>query len=265
MPEVHLHLVEYAIEATLLGTFMLVACSAAVGFAHPASPVARAIGPGYRRRVAIGFIMGLTAIALIYSPLGQRSGAHMNPATTLTFYLLGKVAGVDALGYALGQVSGAVLGVGLARAIYGRERLAHAAVRWAMTLPGPRGPGAAFAAEFGMTATMMSMVLLSTNHASSAPFTGLFAGVLIVLFITFIAPLSGMSMNPARSLASALHARAFTHYWVYATAPALGMVAAGVTHVAALGADSVYCAKLQHPHDVPCVFFCREPEMPGRH
>src|SRR3974377_1452522 len=85
------HWPEYMIEALCIGTFMLSACAFSALLEHPASPVrARVMNTDVRRFLA-GLAMGTTAILLIYSPLGQRSGAHMNPATTLTFYRLGKI------------------------------------------------------------------------------------------------------------------------------------------------------------------------------
>lgn len=250
------HPVEYAIEAALLGTFMLVACAVVVAVHHPDSPVGARIRGGLARRVLIGVLMGLTAIGLIYSPWGQRSGAHMNPATTLTFFLLGKVRAVDAVGYILGQFIGAMAGVGLARLVLG-ARVMHASVRWAATVPGRFGVAGALIAELVIVFGMMSMVLYSTNRAETTPYTGLFAGGLVALYITVEAPISGMSMNPARTLGSALYAREFRGLWVYFVAPPLGMLGAAAVHVGVFGSESVHCCKMQHPVDQPCIFECR--------
>src|SRR3989449_7489864 len=86
------HWPEYAMEAWGLGLFMAAAGLFGVLLYHPASPTAHAVADPFVRRVFIALAMGLTAIALIYSPWGQRSGAHFNPAVTLTFFRLGKVA-----------------------------------------------------------------------------------------------------------------------------------------------------------------------------
>src|SRR6185436_13047471 len=85
------HWPEYLIEAWALGMFMISAACVTALLEHPASPVHQVIPNAFARRALIGLAMGLTAIALIYSPWGQRSGAHMNPATTLTFLRLGKI------------------------------------------------------------------------------------------------------------------------------------------------------------------------------
>lgn len=256
----NLHPVEYAIEATLLGTFMLAACAGVVVLHHPASPVSAKIPRLVVRRAIMGVLMGLTAIALIYSPWGQRSGAHMNPATTLTYFLLGKVRAADALGYIVAQFGGGFMGVGVARALLG-QRVMHESVRCAATVPGRFGAAGALLAELLIVFGMMSMVLYSTNHAVTAPYTGLFAGALVAVYITVEAPISGMSMNPARTLASAVHAREFRGLWVYFIAPPLGMFGAAAVHVSVFGSNSVHCCKMQHPRDQPCIFECRIERM----
>lgn len=258
------HWAEYAIEASLLGTFMVAACVAVAVFEHPASPVLRRFTSPLIRRALIGTLMGLTAIALIYSTPGQRSGAHMNPGTTLTFFFLGKVRPLDATFYIIAQFFGGFGGVLVARAAL-RRAVAHDKVRFAATLPGSKGLRTAWIAEFTIAFLMMSMVLWSSNLASTAPYTGIFAGLMVATFIAIESPLSGMSMNPARSLGSALHARAFRGLWIYFTAPPLAMLGAALLFTSIRGAGCVYCAKLEHPHDVvhACIFNCRIEQMPG--
>jgi aquaporin Z len=95
-------------EAALLGGFMVSACGFTVLLFHPASPAVQAIPSEFVRRWLTGLAMGATAIALIYSPWGRRSGAHFNPAVTLTFLRLGNVAPRDAAGYVLAQFVGGV-------------------------------------------------------------------------------------------------------------------------------------------------------------
>jgi choline dehydrogenase-like flavoprotein len=93
------HLTNYAVEGLLLGGFMVSACVSVAVVEHPASPVRAALGAAGLRRAFVGLLMGLTAVGLILSPLGQRTGAHMNPAVTLAFLALGLIAPVDAAGY----------------------------------------------------------------------------------------------------------------------------------------------------------------------
>src|SRR5712691_264965 len=109
------HWPEYLIEAAGLGLFMLSACVFAAVLGHPASPVV--IARPFAMRVFMGLAMGLTALALVLSPWGKRSGAHFNPAVTLTFYRLGKIATFDAAFYVLAQFAGGAAGVLVAAAI----------------------------------------------------------------------------------------------------------------------------------------------------
>lgn len=256
------HWPEYLIEALLLGTFMVVACGSVVVLNHPESLAVRRITNPNVRRAIIGVLMGLTAIVLIYSPLGQRSGAHMNPATTLTFFALGKVPAWDAAFYILAQFAGGAAGVGVASILL-RSPVRHPDVNHAATVPGRRGAGVAWIAEFSITLVLMITVLITSNRASTAAYTGIIAGTLVALYITVEAPLSGMSMNPARTLGSAVHARDFRALWVYFTAPPLGMLCAAGLYVIAVGSGHVYCCKMSHAGDEPCIFNCRIGEMPG--
>src|SRR3974390_1597006 len=104
------HWPEYMIEGFCLGMFMISACSFAALLEHPASPVRMVVARPDLRRFLAGTAMGLTAILLIYSPLGQRSGAHMNPATTLTFFRLGKLEKWDAVFFVVSPSSGGRVG-----------------------------------------------------------------------------------------------------------------------------------------------------------
>jgi aquaporin Z len=257
------HWPEYLTEGALLGIFMIAACVAVVILHHPKSPVGRSVKHPHRRRVVIGVLMGLTAIALIYSPWGQRSGAHMNPGTTLTFFVLGKVQPWDAFFYIGAQFLGGFLGVWFAKVVLG-SLVAHDTVNYAATVPGRHGLRAAWLAEFAIAFGMMSMVLRSTNHAATAPFTGIFAGILVAAFIAIEAPISGMSMNPARTLGSAIPARAFRGLWIYFTAPPLAMLFAAGLYVGIVGRECVYCAKMNHVGHERCIFNCRIDQMPGR-
>jgi aquaporin Z len=254
------HWPEYLIEGAGLGLFMISACLFGTLLGHPDSPIVRALPDPFVRRVLMGCAMGLTAVVLIYSSWGQRSGAHFNPATTLTFWRLGKVATRDAAFYVGAQTIGGLVGV-LAAAVVLRERLAHPSVRYVVTEPGPAGRAEAFVAEALITFILMTVVLHVSNTARLARFTGLCAGILLAVYIAIEAPISGMSMNPARSLASAIPARTWTALWVYFTAPPLGMLMAAQAYVALCGRANVFCAKLHHGRTQRCIFRCRHAEM----
>jgi aquaporin Z len=256
------HLAEYAIEALLLGLFMLSAGVVTTALEAPGSPLREAIASPLTRRALIGAGMGLTAIALVYSPLGKRSGAHMNPAITLAYLRLGKLARRDALAYAAAQVAGGIAGVALVAALLGNP-FESAPVTWIATLPGVAGPGIAFAAEVAISFGMMGAALVFTSAPRLAPYTGLCCGALVALYITFEAPLSGMSMNPARSLASALFPGLWRDLWIYFAGPPLGMLLAAETYRGLRGAARVHCAKLQHSDRHRCIFCGFEPRTGG--
>lgn len=249
------HAPEYAIEAALLGSFMISACCFGAFFWHPASPAARRIRGEFLRRLLMGIAMGATAVMLIYSPWGQRSGAHMNPATTLTFYLLGKVAPFDAIWYVVAQFLGGIGGV-LVSALALRGALGHAAVNYVITAPGRRGAIVAWSAEVAIALGMMLMVLILSNDATLAPYTGFFVGALLCAYITLESPLSGMSLNPARTFASAIAARQWRAIWIYFTAPTVGMLAAAGVYLLLPAHQPVYCAKLAHCNSERCIFRC---------
>jgi aquaporin Z len=247
------HWPEYLIEGALLGLFMVSACGFTVLLEHPDSPARQAIAGDAVRRALIGVAMGLTAIALIYSPWGQRSGAHMNPAVTLTFMRRGKVKPWNAVSYIAAQFAGGLGGVWLSKLALG-PALAHPAVNHAVTTPGAAGVWMAFFAEAVIACGMMLMVLTVSNTPKFARFTGICAGILVALYITFEAPLSGMSMNPARTFASALPSGKWTALWIYFTAPLLGMFAANELHRAFSVAPRAGCAKMHHGAKQRCIF-----------
>jgi aquaporin Z len=240
-------------EAGLLGIFMFSACLFTSLLFYPGSPVPQLIPDPFLRRVIMGLAMGATAVVLNYSAWGQQSGAHYNPAVTLTFTRLGKIAPWDAVAYVAAQFIGAVLGV-LAAALLARAMLAHDEVHYAVTRPGARGVLVAFVAEAVISCILMTVVLTASNRARLARFTGLFAGLLVATFITLEAPLSGMSMNPARTTGSGFWAHDWTAWWVYFTAPLLGMLAAAEIYVRREGASGVFCAKLHHQNGKRCIF-----------
>ena len=249
------HWPEYLIEAACLGLFMVSACSFTVLLEHPASGIRRLLPSVFVRRLLMGVAMGATAIALIYSPWGKQSGAHLNPSVTLTFFRLGKIEPWDACFYVVAQFIGGTLGVLFSGLIWGRA-IADPNVRYAATLPGAHGTGVAFVAEMGISFVMMTMVLNVSNSAQIARFAGVSAGVLVATYITLESPLSGMSMSPARSFASAAPGRVWNSLWIYFTAPPLGMMLAAQVYLWLRGKHAVFCAKLHHDNDKRCIFHC---------
>src|SRR5713226_199004 len=251
------HWPEYMMEATGLCLFMISYAVFCLKKKNPASTVRQAITNPLLRRVLMGVAMGSTAIGIIYSPWGKQSGAHINPSVTLTFFRLGKVKVWDAIFYVAAQFVGGILGVLIASAILGKL-LADPAVNYVATLPGSYGVGAAFAAEVAITFLLMTVVLYVSNTPSLHRFTGLCAGFLVATYITIEAPISGMSMNPARTFGSAFSSQTWTALWLYFTAPILGMLLAAEFYLQAKGHEAVSCAKLHHQNSKRCIF-CGDP------
>lgn len=246
-------------EAAELGLFMVSACLFTALLEHPASPVRLALPDSLLRRALTGFAMAGTAVALIFSPWGKRSGAHFNPSVTLAFLRLKKIEPWDALFYVVAQFTGGILGVLFASLLLGGT-IMHPAVRYAATTP-DRGVPVAFLAEVLISFVLFLTVLIVSNHKTLNRYTGLFSGALVAAYITFEAPLSGMSMNPARSFGSAFPAGLFNGLWIYFIAPPVGMLLAAELFVRIRSIKAVYCAKFHHENGERCIFNCRFGEL----
>jgi len=252
------HWPEYLIEGWALGSFMVAAGLVATALGSQTSSLSKVVVDPMLRNVIAGAAMGITAILLIHSPWGKRSGAHMNPAVTLTFLRLGKTNRWDALFYILAQIAGGTTGVLLVAGLLGHP-FTDAPVNYAATMPGSGGAAVAFVAELIISAVLMFVILSLSGTQRFASLTGLAAGLLVALYISFESPLSGMSMNPARTFASAAPAMQWDHYWIYVFAPLLGMLAAAQLFLAIRGARKLACAKLLHTPDQRCIHCGYEP------
>lgn len=211
----------YLIEAWALGMFMVSACVFVILVEHPYFGFSAFVHSAFIRRMFIGLAMGITAVVLIYSPLGKLSGAHMNPAVTLANYQLDRISAYDATWYILAQTVGATFFV-LIFKFFAESYIADSTVNFVITIPGAYGVSVAFVAEFLLSFTLLIAVLV-VNNSKWAKYTGFVAGTLVFLFIWLEAPLSGMSINPARSFGSAIVANNWTSFWLYLIAPIGGM------------------------------------------
>jgi aquaporin Z len=239
---------------------MIVAGTVAIALAHAPQPLASAItAHPVLGRLIFGVAMGMTAMAIVYSTWGARSGAHLNPALTVTFAWLGKIAPVDAACYVVAQFAGGAAGFALVWFLAG-PALTDPPVRGIVTQPGALGPIAAFAGETTIAFILMTVVLTVSNAKPAiARFTGVAAAICVATFIVVEAPISGMSMNPARTTASALIAHDWTYVGIYYTAPLLGMLAAAAVYVARRGRSAVICGRLNHTGPFACIFRCGYP------
>jgi aquaporin Z len=247
------HWPEYLMEAAELGIFMVSACSVVALLEYPGSTLHQFLPNPVFRRVLTGIAMGLTAICIVYSPWGKQSGAHFNPSFTLTFFRLGKIRAADAFFYILFQFAGGLAGVLLSLWLVGSP-VRHPSVNYVATTPGPYGLAAAFAGELLISFLQMTIVLKVSNHSRLARFTGVVAGGLVATYISIESPLSGMSMNPARTFASAFPGQLWAGSWIYFTAPLLGMLSAAEVYLWKQGKAGINCAKLHHQNNKRCIF-----------
>jgi aquaporin Z len=250
----------YVFEAAELAIFMLSACAFTVFLFDPSFDAFHLLPSATFRRLLLGIAMGATAVLIIHSFMGKRSGAHFNPAITLTYLRLGKIAKWDAFFYVAFQFAGGVSGVAIAVFLFG-SALAAPTVKYAVTVPmsGKYGTLAAFLAEFLMSAVLMAVVLWMTNRPRLARYTGYSVGLLIAFYVLLFAPVSGFSINPARTVGSAVFAHIWTAEWLYFTAPLLGMLTSAEIFVRRYGTDRILCAKLYPDPNFPCPFLCTFP------
>lgn len=253
LDSVRSHWPEYLMEAGGIGAYTFLVCAFATLLLHPGSPVRHFVDNPLLRRAVTGLLTGSAVVGIVMTPWGKQSGGHFNPAITLTFYRLGKVAFWDMLFYIAAQFVGAATGVGMAAYIL-RDAPRIASVRYAVTAPGIFGNAGAFAGEVVISFILMTTILFAANREALARYTPYLVGVLYATFITFESPLSGMSMNPARTFGSAFRAGYWQAFWIYLIAPTLGMLAASEIFLWVREGEGPYCAKLHHANDKRCIF-----------
>ena len=248
----------YVFEGAELAIFMISACFATVYLFSPSYPALHLLPSAAIRRLLMGSAMGATAVLIIRSPMGKRSGAHFNPAITLSYLRLGKIARWDANFYVVFQFIGGVLGVAVSALVLGSS-LAAPTADYAVTVPGRYGTAAAFFAELFMSMLLMGVVLWFSNRPSLANYTSYLVGILIAFYVLFFAPVSGFSINPARTTGSAVFAHVWTAAWLYFIAPLFGMMCAAEVYLRIFGPAGILCAKLHPDPGYPCPFLCNYP------
>lgn len=196
----------------LIGTFALV-------FAGTGAIIVNQSSGGIVTHVGIALTFGLVVLAMIYA-VGDVSGAHLNPAVTFGFWADGRMNGRIAAFYLLSQCTGALLASRLLKILFPQNGTLGA------TLPS----GSAFqsfAMEVVLTFLLMLVILrVSTGAKEKGITAGIAVGATVGLEALFAGPVSGASMNPARSLAPALVSGTFDYLWIYLTAPLAGALIA---------------------------------------
>jgi len=247
------HLPEYLAEVAGTALMMLVGVGAIALMWAEVSPMPGLIESPDLRRLLTGIMFAGGATLVVISPLGQRSGGHLNPAVTLAFWMKGNIATIDALFYVVAQTIGALLGVGIAALLAGE---AVRGVQFGITLPGEGySVTTAFFAEIVITAALVGLILFCVNNQRFARYTPVLAGSLVAALVFIEAPISGTSLNPARSIAPAILASVYVHQWLYIVAPLVGAVCAVWLHGRLSGSrPSTGCAKLYHTERYQCIF-----------
>ena len=215
---------KYMDEALGLGLFMISACFFDALLEYQGLPFQHIIASSFLRRFIVGLAMGLTALYIFTSKFGKQSGAYINPAVTLVRFRLGDIKSFDAFFYIIFQLIGGSLGVYIVTLFFPLWMKAPN-INYVITTPGKAGVLIAFILEFFISFLLISVVLFMGIKKQWDKYTPYAVSSLITLFITFEAPYSGMSMNPARTFASAIIAGQWKSFWLYCTAPTLGMLA----------------------------------------
>jgi aquaporin Z len=249
--------------AELMGTALLVSIGLSIVILAlgQGSPLVQLIPNAGERRLLTGFLFGTTGALIALSLLGKESGAHINPAVTLAFWLTGKLQAGHAIGYLLSQLIGAALGALplLAWGEMGRS------VAFGATLPGQGyGLGMVMLGETITTFLLIAGLFVFLRHRRLRPFTPALFPILYAAMVYLEAPVSGTSTNPARSLGPELISGDWQGWWLYWLGPVLGTLL-GVAVFRLSGAWlKIEVAKLYHfGHDRYGVFH-REGGLKGR-
>lgn len=198
--------------AEFLGTLGLV-------FAGTGAIVVNANCGGVITHVGVALTFGLVVLAMIHA-FGDVSGAHLNPAVTLAFSVSGRFPWRDLPVYLVAQTAGALAASGVLRVLFPQDRLLGA------TLPSGTAMQS-FVMELVMSFFLMLVILSVTTGAKEKGLTaGISIGSVVALEALFGGPVSGASMNPARSLAPALVSGHLENLWIYLAAPVLGALLA---------------------------------------
>ncbi len=198
--------------AEFIGTFALVFCGTG-------AVTIDEVTKGAVTHVGVAITFGLIVMAMIYA-MGEKSGAHLNPAVTFAFFINGNFPGKEVLFYIMSQLGGALVASLVLKLLFPDSVTLGASL--------PAGTAMqSFILEFILTFLLMLVIVnVATGSKEQGLFAGMAIGSVVLLEAMFAGPVSGASMNPARSLAPALVSGNLNQVWIYLTAPPLGAVAA---------------------------------------
>jgi aquaporin Z len=235
----------YLMEALGLAIFMVSACFFSAMLFSPQSSWYHFFSNDMMRNILMGLLMGSTALFIFYSPLTAPSGAHINPAVTITFLQLKRIKTNDALFYILSQFIGGTVAVFFMQWLLG-SILINAPVNSAVTVPGRAGVANAAITEFIIGFIMITMVLFTSVNKKLKKHTRKFAALLVCMNVIVAGPISGFGMNPARSFASAFAAHIYTAFWIYMLVPFVAMLLAAAFFTSVQSAKRKCKLKIVH-------------------
>jgi aquaporin Z len=190
--------------------------------------------------LGVAFAFGLSLLAMAYA-IGPVSGCHINPAVTFGLLLRGKISVGEAIPYWASQIAGGLAGAGvLLLIVAGRKGGYHPSVEgfgsngYGVHSPGGYPIGSVLAVEVVLTAFLVFTVLAATDRIANAAFAGIPIGLVLVLVHLVGIPVDNMSVNPARSIATAVYhgGWALSQIWVFIVGPLAGGALAAILHAA---------------------------------
>lgn len=200
--------------AELIGTFALVFCGTG-------AVIINELSNGAVSHVGVAITFGLIVMVMIYA-FGNISGTHINPAVSIAFSLTDRFERKHVLGYIIAQLIGAFLASGTLCFLFPEQENLGA------TLPAGSWQQS-FVLELILTYFLMVVILFVSQNKTVTQFTGLAVGATVLLEALFAGPITGASMNPARSIAPAVVAGNLHNLWIYIAAPILGAILATCT------------------------------------
>lgn len=212
------HWRHYLAEAGGLAFFVLGASIITTQLRYKEAWLHGVITNPFAQLATLGLLMSFVVAAIIYTPWGNKSGAHINPAVTIAMWRLGKIDAHDALFYIFSQFAGAIVAVQVAGLILG-QGYTKVGTNYVVTQPGAAGAVAAFVAEWIISFALMMTLMWALNDKKREQYAGLMIAILLGFYLVVEEPFSGMSLNPARSFASAFAAREWKDLWIYFVAP----------------------------------------------
>ncbi|GAC1694377.1 MAG: aquaporin [Ktedonobacteraceae bacterium] len=249
----HLHFSEYGAEFIGTAFLIFVGLSAVVFDFGKGLPPTSLIPDVSLRRLITGLIFAGSGSLVAISPLGKLSGAHINPSVSLAFWAHGKMKHIDLIGYILAQFLGAISGEVLLVLVW--RKYAHSITN-GMTLPGAGYPlWFVFVAEMGLTCLLVLLIFLFVSSRHLMRWTPLMTWFLVATMVWLESPISGTSLNPARSIGPALITWLWTSQWLYCIAPPLGgLLAVGLFRLFSYGKRDVLTGKLFHVPNYRSIF-----------